>query len=254
VQTGGSLVIEDTRWERFTRVAEAVSGGWASRVGKPVGGMQGVLLLGTNGKWKVPLGIRLWRKGGPAKVELASGLLRPARRRGLQPAYILCESWSAAAEIMNLLEGGGGQDVRRLKRTRTCGDQSLRTTWSQRYGHARGEFRGVEPPVWVVKGGRRYWGTNELTRTPREVKAQYCHRQQIEEPFRLLKQEVGWGSWSCRKPQAQGAHLHVGLYALFLTHQTAFAHGQTLYALRQSLLLRPIPHNPLILQEFAQAA
>jgi hypothetical protein len=25
VSTGGSLVIEDTRWERFTRVAEAVS-------------------------------------------------------------------------------------------------------------------------------------------------------------------------------------------------------------------------------------
>jgi putative transposase len=254
VQTGGYLVIDDTSWERFTRVAEAVSWVWSSSGGKPVWGMQVVLLLGTKGKWKVPLGIRLWRKGGPSKVELAIGLLRQARRRGLQPAYVLCDSWYAAAEIMNLLDGWGWQYVMRLKSNRKFGDQSLRTTWSQRYGHGRGELRGVEHPVLVVKDGRRYWGTNDLTLTPREVKAQYFHRQQIEETFRLLKQELGWGSCSCRKQQAQWAHLHLGLYALLLTQQTAFAHGQTIYALRQSLFLRSIPHNPLILQEFAQAA
>ena len=253
-QTGGYLVIDDTSGEGFTRVAEAVSWVWSSSVGKPVWGMQVVLLLWTNGKWQVPLGIRLWRKGGPSKMELAIGLLRPARRRGLQPAYGLCESWYAAAEIMNVLEGWGWQYVMRLKSKRTCGDQSLRTTWSQRYGHARGELRGVAHPVLVVKDGRRYWGTNDLTLPPREVKAQYFHRQQIEETFRLLKQELGWGSCSWRKPQAQWAHLPLGLYALFLTQQTAFAHGQTIYALRQSLFLRSIPHNPLILQELAQAA
>src|SRR5215210_87362 len=37
----GYLVIDDTSWERFTRVADAVSGVWSSRVGKPVWGMQG---------------------------------------------------------------------------------------------------------------------------------------------------------------------------------------------------------------------
>ena len=51
---GGYLVIDDTSWERFTRVAEAVSWVWSSSVGKPVWGMQVVLLLWTNGKWKVP--------------------------------------------------------------------------------------------------------------------------------------------------------------------------------------------------------
>jgi hypothetical protein len=46
----------------------------------------------------------------------------------------------------------------------------------------------------------------------------------------------------------------VGLYALALTQQTAFAHGQTIYGFRQSLFLQRIPQNPLALQEFAQAA
>jgi hypothetical protein len=78
-----------------------------------------------------------------------------------------------------------------------------------------------------------------------------CH---IEEPFRLLKQEFGWGSCSCRKPQAQWAHLHLGLYALLLTQQTALARGQTIYAFRQSLFLHSIPQNPSPLLEFALAA
>jgi hypothetical protein len=142
----------------------------------------------------------------------------------------------------------------RLKSNRTCGAHSLRTTWRHRYGHAQGELRGVAHPVLVVKDGRRYWGTNDLTLTPREVKAHYSHRQQIEETFRLLKQEFGWGGCSCQKQQAQWAHLHLGLYALLLTQQTAFARGQTIYAFRQSLFVRSIPPNPSALLEFAQAA
>ena len=107
--------------------------------------------------------------------------------------------------------------------------------------------------VLVVKDGRRYWGTNDLTLTPRAVKAHYSHRQQIEETFRLLKQEFGWGKCSCQNQQAQWAHLHLGLYALVLTQQTAFARNQTIYAFRQSLFLRSIPQYPSALQEFAQA-
>jgi putative transposase len=254
VLKGGYLVLDDTSWERFTRVADAVSWVWSSSVGKPVWGMQVVLLLWTDGKWKVPGGIRLWRKGGPSKVELAIGLLRQARRRGLQPAYILSDSWYAAAQLLNLLDGWGWQYVVRLKSNRKFSEHALRATWPHRYGHARGELRGVEHRVLVVKDGRRYWGTNNLSLTPREVKAHYSHRQQIEETFRLLKQELGWGGCSCQKQQAQWAHLHLGLYALVLTQQTAFARGQTIYAFRQSLFLHSIPQNPLALQEVAQAA
>src|SRR5918992_986172 len=197
VQTGGYRVIEDTSWERFTRVAEAVRWVWSSSAGKPVWGMPVVLLVWTDGKGKVPVGIRVWRKGGPSKVEFASGLLRQARRRGLQPVSVLAESWDAAAQIFNLLDGWGWHSVRRLKSNRKVGDHSLRTTWPHRYGHARGDLRGVAHPGLVVKDGRRYWGTNDLLLTAREVKAHYSHRQPIEETFRLLKQELGWGNCSC---------------------------------------------------------
>jgi putative transposase len=228
--------------------------GVVSSVGKPVWGMQVVMLLWTDGKWKVPLGIRLWRKGGPAKVELASGLLGQAQRLGLQPAYILADSWYAAAQILNLLESWGWRYVMRLKRNRKLDRHAPRATWSQRYGHSRGKLSGVGHSVLVVKDGRRYWGTHALTLTSRAVKAHYSHRQQIEATFRLLKQEFGGGNCSCQNQQAQGAHLHLGLYALILIQQRAFTQGQTIYAFRQSVFVRSIPQNPSALQEFAQAA
>ena len=197
VWKGGYLVLDDTSWERFTRVADAVSWVWSSSVGKPVWGMQVVLLLWTDGKWKVPIGIRLWRKGGPSKVELAIGLLSQAQRRGLQPAYILFDSWYAAAQILNVLDSWGWRYVARLKSNRKVDKEAVRAKWPQRYGQAQGKLHGVGHPVLVVKDGRRYWGTNAVMLTPREVKAHYACRQQIEETFRLLKQEFGWGSCSC---------------------------------------------------------
>jgi putative transposase len=254
VVTGGYLVLDDTSWERFTRVADAVSWVGSGSAGKPVWGMQVVLLLWTDGKWRVPLGIRLWRKGGPSKVELASGLLSQAHRWGVQPACILFDSWYAAAQILNLLDRWGWRYVTRLKSNRKLDKESLRTTWPHRYGQAQGNLHGVGHLVLVIKDGRRYWGTNDLSLTPREIKAHYAQRHYIEETFRLLKQEFGWGSCSCQKQQAQWAHLHLGLYALLLTQQAALARGQTIYAFRQSLFLQAIPQNLSALQELAEAA
>jgi hypothetical protein len=173
VQTGGYLVIADTTWERLTRVAEAVSWVWSSCVGKSVWGMHVVLWLWTDGKQKVPLGIRSWRKGGRSKVKLAIGVLRQARRRGLRPADVLADSWSAAAQILNLIERWGWRSEARLKRNRMFGAHSLRTTWPQRSGHAQGALQRGEQPVLVGTDGRRYWGTNDLTLTVREVKPHY---------------------------------------------------------------------------------
>lgn len=251
---GGYLVLDDTSWQRFTRVAQAVSWVWSSTAGKPVWGMQVVLLLWTDGQRKVPVGIRFWRAGERSKVELAASLLSQARRYGLTPQYVLFDSWYGAAQILNPLESWGWTYVTRLKSTRLLDKQALRQKWPHRYGHAQGQLRHVHHPVLVVKDGRRYWGTNAVTLTPREVKAHYARRQQIEETFRLLKQEFGWGSCSCQKQQAQWAHLHLGLYALCLSQPAAFARRQTIYAFRQSLFWQRIPDHLSLLEDFSQAA
>ena len=82
----GYLILDDTTWQRLTKKAEAVSFVWDSSTGKIVFGMSVVLLIWTDGTRKVPLGLRVWKKGGKSKVILAEELLRQTYLCGTSPA------------------------------------------------------------------------------------------------------------------------------------------------------------------------
>ena len=227
---------------------------WSSAAGRTVRAVQVVLLIWTDGRWEVPLGLRLWRKGGASKVALAEQMLREAKRRGARPGCVLFDSWYAASSPWNLPEGMGGKDVARLKSDRLLDAQAVRERWPHRSGHARGRLRKVSHEVLAVKDGRRYFVTNDTGRSAREVRRLYRHRQQIEEVFRLLKREFGWGGASAQKMQAQRAHLHPGLYALCLAERAAMLRGQTIYAFKRRLFRLPIPQHLPQLEKLPPAA
>jgi hypothetical protein len=75
---GGYLLLDDTTWQRRANRAEAVSKVWSSTAGSVRLGMQVVLLVWADGHRKIPVGMRLWQKGGKSKVELAKELIREA--------------------------------------------------------------------------------------------------------------------------------------------------------------------------------
>jgi hypothetical protein len=107
ITEGGYLIIDDTSWQRWAKKAEAVGYVWDSSIGKAVLGMQVVLLLWTNGQLKIPVGIRIWRKGEKSKIKLAQELRSLAKRRGIKPEYVLFDSWYTAATLLNLIESFG---------------------------------------------------------------------------------------------------------------------------------------------------
>ena len=254
VREGGYIILDDTCWVRWARKSEAVSWVWSSTHGRRVRGMQVVLLIWTDGRVKVPLGLRLWRKGGRSKVELAAELLREAGRRGLRPNYVLFDSWYAAATLLHLLASLGWKYVTRLKANRLFEGQPVRERWPHRFGRAVGRLRKIGHEVCVVKDGRRYFVTNEVTLGSAQLKAHYRQRQQIEETFRLLKQEFGWGQGSAQKAQAQRAHLHLGLYAMCITQSAALKDRQTVYAYKRRLFRLPIPEHLAQLEQLSLAA
>jgi SRSO17 transposase len=254
IQQGGYLVLDDTTWQRQTKVAEAVSKVWSSSAGGVRLGMQVVLLIWTDGKRKVPISMRLWQKGGKSKVELATEMLREAAAWGLQPKYVLFDSWYAARAIFNLLAAVGWKYVSRIKSNRLLDDEPLKQKWRQRYGQARGHLKRVDEEVKVIKDGKRYWVTNDTELKPAQIKRVYRKRQQVEETFRVLKQEFGWGGSSTRKAAAQTAHLHLGLMALCLTQQAAINQGQTIYAFKRDLFRQPIPDQLPFWEYFPAAA
>jgi putative transposase len=254
VREGGYLIIDDTAWARWATHSEAVSWVWSSTHARVLRGQQVVLLIWTDGRVRVPLGMRLWKKGGASKVELAAQLLREAARRGIRPEYVLFDSWYAAGSLLHLLESLGWKYVARLKSNRLFEGQAVRLRWPHRFGRDVGRLRQVKHQVVVVKDGRRYFVSNDTQLSSSVLKRHYRMRQQIEEVFRLLKQEFGWGGASAQKARAQVAHLHLGLYALCLTERAAIKQGQTIYAFKRRLFRLPIPEHLSQLDAFSVAA
>ncbi|HST51040.1 MAG TPA: transposase, partial [Pyrinomonadaceae bacterium] len=144
--------------------------------------------------------------------------------------------------------------VARLKSNRLFEGQAVRERWPHRYGRAVGRLRKVKHDVVVVKDGRRYFVSNDGELSSSELKRHYRVRRQIEEVFRLLKQEFGWGCSSAQKARAQVAHLHPGLYALCLTEQASIKGGQTIYSFKRELFRLPIPEHLPQLEVLSLAA
>ncbi len=254
IHEGGYLLLDDTTWQRQAKSSEAVSKVWSSTAGSVRLGMQIVVLVWTDGKRKIPVGIRLWQKGGKSKVALAKELIHEASDRGLCPKYVLFDSWYTSKGILNLVEELGWKYVARIKSNRLLEGEQIRRKWRQRYGQACGHLKQVAAEVRIIKDGKRYWVTNDLGLSPAQMKRVYRNRQQIEETFRLLKQEFGWGGSSTRKAAAQVAHLHLGMMALCLIQQAALAQRQTVYAFKRDLFQQPIPDQLPFLEYFAPTA
>ena len=68
----GHLIIDETVIPKpFATAIERLAWVFSSQERKPVYGLSLVLLVWTKGTLRIPLGLRLWRKGGPAKHERA---------------------------------------------------------------------------------------------------------------------------------------------------------------------------------------
>lgn len=254
VVSEGYLIIDDTTWKRFGKKLEGVSFVWDSTIGKRVLGTNVVLLIWTNGKRRIPLSLRIWRKGGKSKLRLAEEMLRESRRRGITPMYVLFDAWYSGGSLLNLLAQFDWQYITRVKKNRLFNGARIDQTFRHRYGRKTGNLKKINHEILIVKDGERYLLTNNLELTSAEVKRIYPIRQQIEEVFRLLKQEFGWGKCRANSVQAQKAHLHLGLYAFCLTQNKSIEEKQTIYVYKQNLFREQIPTQSQFLQRFSDFA
>lgn len=250
--SAGYLIIDDPAWQRFTKKAEAVSLGWDSSIGKVVFGMNVVLVIWTDGKRKVPLGMRVWQKGGKSKVGLAEELLRQACLRGINPLFVLFDSWYASKKLLHLVDDFGWKYICRAKRNRLFEGVKIGKRFRHRFGGERGKLKGVTHQILLIKDGQKFLMTNQDDLTSAEVKRHYRNRQQIEDTFRLLKQEFGWGKCRARSVTAQTAHLYLGLYALCLVQMKA--PNETVYQFKQNLFREAIPTQTQFVETFTVSA
>jgi hypothetical protein len=91
----GDLILAETVLPKpFATAIEGRAWLYASQERQPVYGLSLVLLVWTNGTLRVPVGIRLWRRGGASKYTLALAWLSYARNRlRCRPESVLFDAW-----------------------------------------------------------------------------------------------------------------------------------------------------------------
>jgi putative transposase len=232
----GKLILDDTVVPKpFATAMESLAWVYSSQQHKPVYGFSLVLLIWTDGNVRIPLGIRLWHKGGPSKYALALELLSYARNRlRCRPEYVLFDAWYPSKALLKRVRDYGWYFVCRLKKNRRFNGQPLRAYRRHPYWAEAGWLSGGLK-VLVVRYGAKYYATNRLTLPAAEVRRRYRGHAQIEEVIRVCKDQLGLNSCQARSERAQQHHLTCCLVAFFVLERERYDRRLTIYKLKRHL-------------------
>jgi hypothetical protein len=250
VVAGGYLILDDTVVEKpYARLLGEAAWVWSNKQQKVVFGVSMVLLVWTDGDIRIPVGYRVWHKGGPSKVDLALELLSHARNRlKCKPQFVLFDSWYPAKRLLKRLKDYGWYFVCQLKKSRTFEGVALHAYRSHPYWHAIGHLSGGLK-VLVVRHRRKYYVTNRLMLTAKEVRALYRKRQAVEEVIRVLKSQLSLEGCQLGyrrrgadpaqpRPRAQAHHIALCLVAYLVVERERLDHGMSWRKFKRRLILK----------------
>jgi hypothetical protein len=251
----GYLIIDDTVIPKpFAAAIEGLTWVFSSQERKPVYGLSLILLVWTNGALRIPLGMRLWRKGGPSKYELALELLSYARHRlRCRPEYVLFDAWYPSKALLKRIRDDGWDFVCRVKKHRRFNGHAVRQHRRHPYGAESGWLSGGLTGR-VVRYGKKYYATNRLTLSAAEVRRLYRRRAQIEEVIRVCKDQLALTGCQARTERAQQHHLACCLVAFCVLERERHDRQLSIYQLKRQLSVKGLSHALPALERLRRAA
>jgi hypothetical protein len=191
----------------------------------------------------------LWHKGGPSKYVLALDLLSYARNRlKCRPQFVLFDSWYPSKQLLKRLRDYGWYFVGQLKKNRRFEGKPFHRSLQQPYWQAVGHLAG-DLKVRVVRYRRKYYVTNRLSLTAKEIREPYRQRHAVEEVIRTVKSQWGLESCqvgyrrsgaesSCPLVRAQEHHVALCLVAYLIVERERLDRGLTWSRCKRQLILR----------------
>jgi hypothetical protein len=263
---GGFLIIDDTVVAKpYARRLGEAAWVWSNKDKKVIFGVSVVLLVWTDGQVRIPVGYRVWQQGGLSKVDLALELLSYARNRlKCKPQFVLFDSWYPAQRLLNRLRDYGWYFVCQVKKNRRFEGQPLCRYLQQPYWQAVGQLSsGLK--VFVVKYRRKYYATNRLSLTAKEVRTHYKIRHAVEEVIRAVKSQLGLEACQAGyrrrgtevprpQPQVQEHHVALCLVAYLIVERERLDRQLTWYQCKRQLILTGVQHSLPALEQVRKAA
>jgi putative transposase len=247
---GGYLIVDDTVMEKaYARCLGEAAWVWSNKQQRIVFGVSVVLLVWTNGQIRIPLAFRVWHQGGPSKYVLALDLLSYARNRlKCKPQFVLFDSWYPSKQLLKRIRDYGWYFVCQLKKNRRFEGKPLHRYLQQPYWQAVGPLAG-DLKVRVVRYRRKYYVTNRLSLTAKEVRQHYKIRHAVEEVIRTLKSQLGLegcqagyrragAEQSRSQARAQEHHAALCLVAYLIVERERLDRGLTWYRCKRQLILQ----------------
>lgn len=232
---GGYLMIDDTVIsKRFSRSIENLAWIFDSKIGKSILGLNIVLIAWSNNEITLPLAIRVYqKKSGKTKIDLAIELIKQVKGLGIKPKYITFDSWYAAQEVFKAITKCRWKFVTQLKSNRKLNGIPLKKIRRNPYWMMNGIIAGGLKVV-VVRNGKKYFASNDLSLSKKELLLAYQGRWEIETIFRMLHYKLGMDECQMRKLNAQNAHFYLCLMAYTVLEQERFIQKKTIYQIKRN--------------------
>jgi len=243
----GFLVLDDTTLEKpYAQKMELVTYHWSGKHQKVVKGIALLTLLWTDGKALIPCDFRVYDKplSGQTKNDHFRAMLKAAKERGLEPEYVLMDSWYAGLENLKLIASWGWFFLTRLKSNRMVnpdgkGNGPIRCVDIPPEGrvvHLRG-FGFVKVFKTVSKNGdAEYWATNDLQMSEERRASLERAGWGIEVYHRALKQCCGAERTQVRKAIALIKHLLLSLRAFLRLEVYRLRTGVSWYEAKAAII------------------
>lgn len=199
-------------------------------------GLQIVLICWTNNKIKIPLGWKIYRKNHKTKTELAIELFIVALKVVPNPKGILFDSFYSSEKILKFISGEGLLFYSQVAKNRLLDGTQVQEISHRKYWDQEGYLNG-NIHVRVARNRDKYFISNDIEKTRKEICRIYSIRWRIEEIFRFIKTELNLESCQMRSLTAQNNHLGICLYLFCLLQDTAEKTQMTEYSIRETLLI-----------------
>lgn len=249
---GGYLIIDDTLLPKSAvKDCYFVKKLYSGKYKTQIYGVSIVVIIWTDGYWRIPLGLKIWSKGGKSKPELALELLSEIRNKmKLKPDFVLFDCAYAKGNLLKRLADYGWYFVCGLASNRHFKGDDIKKYKTKHNWYSKGLLWNNQK-VFALRSKCKFFVSNRLNLTKDRLLELYSFRVKIEEFFKVFKQECGTGC-QVQSIKAYTRHLYLSLINFIQLEDLRLRYikkniHKTIYSLRKSILsAKYIRSTPLL--------